>query len=91
MMGVSACILTVRPHARVREQLAFRAVHVQERFLLAFAKDKMRDGLPILGNRQPLAGSLRVSGGFHRPSGLDGKRKEQEKDEQLFHDKGVRR
>ena len=91
MMRVSACILTVGARARVREQLAFRAVHVQERFLLAFAKDKMRDGLIIMGNRQTLAGSFRVSGGFHSPSGLDGKRKEQGKDEQLFHDKSVRR
>ena len=54
MMRVSACVLTVRTHARVGEQLAFRAVHVQERFLLAFAKDKMRDRFAIISNRQSL-------------------------------------
>ena len=74
MMRVSAVSLPSDP-ARVREQLAFRAVHVQERFLLAFAKDKMHNRFAILAIASPWPG-LRVGGGFHRPSGLDGKREE---------------
>ncbi len=76
MMREAAEILAVGTHTRIREQLAFRAVHVQERFLLTFAKHKMRHRLAILRNRQPLAGGIWVGSGLHRPSGLDGKGEE---------------
>ena len=48
----------------VGEQLAFRAVHVQERFLLAFAKDKMRDGLSSWAIASPWPGAFGLAAGF---------------------------
>ena len=86
MVREFTCVLAIGPHAGVGQKLAFFAVYMQERFLLAFAKHKMRDRLAVLGYREPLAGGLGVGGGLDGPLGLGGKREQQRKGENLFHD-----